>query len=271
MTRISRISQDRIFVASVKSVVENPPQVLIANETVYLRSSASRYNPRPFIRRRPMKSAMRLQWLVGMSALAIAVICFGLSQWRASPRIVTHLGSSIANAEFVDRPPAEPITKLIFTTGACWGTAWIEEAECRVWYCGIGGELLASFHGGGEAFGGRSGYVLDGWSVWPDKRGRYPEERLIKSLRQGILLGDVDRILLGMPMNAPDREVLPKLLKKEFRKIDGSFNWAAYAARQNQCEFVPNARRATILAADHDPRDRAGRASQEAVDISQWH
>jgi hypothetical protein len=172
------------------------------------------------------------------------------------------------HGETVIPPAPERVTAIRFTTASV-GTFLIPEVNEIVWYSGFGGELVTWWHGG--AIAGFPGYVLDCWDFWPDKQGRFPEPSLIKSMREGIMSDDVDRIVLGLPQNAPDSEVSARMARKEIRSIDHLFDWAAYAARQNRRESIPSLPHATILAAASDPREFARRAANEAVDILPWH
>jgi hypothetical protein len=206
-------------------------------------------------------------------ALALVLVCGSESQpQHAQPQ--SDIGWRHPRLESVFDTPGGRITALSFTADEFTYSFWSEDASNIVWYSGFGGELLAWFHEGQEANGGRFGYVLGRLELGPDNHGRFPDESLIKSLRSlrgRLLREDVDRILLGMPLNAPASEVAARLAKKEFRSINHLFDWAAYAARQNRRESKPDGRHATILAAEDDPRDRVRRAANEAVDILQWH
>jgi hypothetical protein len=144
----------------------------------------------------------------------------------------------------------------------------IADAKEVVWYSGIGGEIVTWFNGVGR------GSSLVRWEVRPDRHGRFPAPNLINSLwkqthslQMALTSDDVDRIVLGMPLSAPDSDVAARMTRKEFRSIDYHFDWDAYAELQNRPAFVPSVRHATILAAEESPSDRARRAAREAVDF----
>jgi hypothetical protein len=178
--------------------------------------------------------------LFATSVLALVLVC-GSALQPQDASLESDTGWRNSNLESVVHTPSGRMTALSFTQAEFTYSFWSEDALNLVWYSGCGGELLAWFHETCEEIRSRDGYVLVRWEVWPDKHGRFPDERLVKSLRYGMVSKDVERILLGMPLNAPDGEVSPRIMRKEFKSINHLFDWAAYAARQNRHEFLPRA------------------------------
>jgi hypothetical protein len=162
------------------------------------------------------------------------------------------------------------MTATGFTTASV-GPFLIADANEIVWYSGFGGELVTWFNGVGP------GSFLLHWEAWPDKHGRFPAPSSIETLWKGthslqkmITSDDVDRIVLGLPLNAPDSDVALRIARKEFRSIDYQFDWAASAAQQHRPAFVRSVRHATILAGKENSSDRARRAAREAIDFLSW-
>ena len=180
-----------------------------------------------------MKLATRLRLLVGVSGLALVLVCGSTLRRHDSP-LTLDVHPSDTHGEAVIPLAPERMTAISFTTASV-GPFVTPEANEIVWYSGFGGELVTWFYEG--SIGGRQGYVLDRWEVWPDKYLRFPSSTLIHLLQKGthslqtaLMSDDVDRIVLGVPLNAPDSEVAARIARKEFRSIDHLFDWAAYAA-----------------------------------------
>ena len=220
-----------------------------------------------------MKLAIGL--VLAMCAPALAFVC-----GSGSPRQVLPLMSDVQRRTArvaADLPAATKRTTAIRFTTASVGYCVFLEANEMVWYSGFGGELVTWCRGGQEAIGGRIGYVLGGVEGWPDKHLEFPSSRLMQLLQQGthslrtaLMSDDVDRIVVGLPKNASDCEVAARMARKEFRSVDHSFDWAAYAARQKRRGSVPTVRHVTILAGKENSSDRARRAAREAIDFLSW-
>ena len=212
-----------------------------------------------------MDLSTRSRWLVGVSALPL-VLLGSIALRRQNLPLASDIHRIEPLVEDVIPAATEQMTAIRFTHPSV-GPFLIEDCNEIVWYSGFGGELVTVSHEGCAAIGGRYGYVVDRWEVWPDSRGRFPAQSLLKSLRRNIMSDDVDRIVLGLPLNAPDSEVAARISRKEFRSTY-SFDWAAYAAQQSRREVVTKGRPATILAADENAEDRARRAAKEVIDIA---
>jgi hypothetical protein len=217
-----------------------------------------------------MKLAIGL--VLATCAPALVLVSERALQPRDAP-LKSDIGWRNPNPESTIGTRVDRMTALRFTVDQFTWSFWSEGTWNLVWYSGFGGELLAWVDESRDKFGDPFGYVYIGWELWPDNRGRFPEESLIKSLRSlrgRVLRRDVERILLGMPLDTPESEVAARIVRKEFESINHSFDWAAYAARQNRRESVLTVRPATILAAEEHPSGRARRAAREAIDFLSW-